>query len=96
MCAETIMNIAGELIASGRRESTPVAIVRWGTYEDQEVFTGTLHDLACQDGLAASEFRDAIRPPAIAIVGEVVSLREKLHWFGRRALEFAAVEAFES
>jgi uroporphyrin-III C-methyltransferase len=96
MCAETITNIAAELIASGRRESTPVAIVRWGTYEDQEVFTGTLHDLACQDGSAGSEFRGAIRPPAIAIVGEVVSLREKLHWFGRRALEFAAVEAFES
>ncbi len=83
MCAETITKIARALICGGRAASTPIAIIRWGTYEHQEVFAGTLEDL-----VEASEL-DSIRiePPAIAIVGDVVSLRERLHWFGSPSIE---------
>src|SRR5436190_3256703 len=45
MCAETIANIARDLVVDGRPASTPIAIVRSGTYEHQQVFTGTLEDL---------------------------------------------------
>ncbi len=96
MCAETITSIAGDLIANGRHPSTPIAIIRWGTYEHQEVYTGTLEDLAAQDEREALEFKARIAPPAIAIIGEVVSLKEKLHWFGRPAFEIAEVEAVEA
>jgi len=79
MCASTIGRIARELIEAGRKGSTPIAIIRWGTYEYQEVYTGSLEDVAQQAGSLRSQ--DAIRPPAIAVIGEVVSLREKLKWF---------------
>jgi uroporphyrinogen III methyltransferase / synthase len=67
--------IAAELMKHGRAPETPLAVVRWGSCERQEVFTC---DLAHAAELAA---REEVRPPAIIIVGEVVRLREKLRWF---------------
>src|SRR5436853_310080 len=84
MCASTISKIAGSLIEEGRPASTPVAIVRWGTYQEQEIFSGTLEDLAM---LSEGEIRARIQPPAIAIIGDVVSLRSKLKWFGSSSEE---------
>ncbi len=96
MCAETISSIARELVASGRAQSTPIAIVRWGTYEHQEVYSGTLEDLIAGDEYGSFK----IEPPAIAIIGEVAALGAKLSWFGSselryelRALPEAAVAA---
>ncbi|HTF36892.1 MAG TPA: SAM-dependent methyltransferase, partial [Blastocatellia bacterium] len=84
MCAETISSIARELVAAGRAPSTPVAIVRWGTYQHQEVYSGTLDELT-----AAAEYGGLrIEPPAIAIVGEVAALGTKLNWFGDAELRF--------
>jgi uroporphyrin-III C-methyltransferase len=84
MCAETISGIARELVASGRAPSTPIAIVRWGTYQHQEVYSGTLDEL-----IAADEYGGLrIEPPAIAIVGEVAALGTKLNWFGSDELRF--------
>lgn len=87
MCAETIKAISLELVSAGRLLATPVAVVRWATYQGQEVFTGTLGELIdAGDGLV-------IEPPAIAIVGEVVSLRERMRWFGRTELEHSLAES---
>ena len=72
--------VADSLIRAGRSASTPVALVRRATWPDQEVLTGTLGDIA--NRAEASGFQ----PPAVAIVGEVVALREKLSWFERRPL----------
>jgi uroporphyrin-III C-methyltransferase len=85
MCAETIAEIAGELVKNGRAPSTPIAIVRWGTYQHQEVYSGTLDDLIA----ASSNGGFKVEPPAIAIVGEVAALGEKLHWFGQDELRYA-------
>ena len=84
MCAETIALIARQLIAGGRAARTPIAIIRWGTYAHQEVYSGTLADLVLSDG-QSDEIK--IEPPAIAIIGNVVSLRDKLQWFGSRESE---------
>ena len=84
MCAETIGRIAHSLIASGRAPSTPIAIIRWGTYDYQEIYSGTLEEIAETDDEPG---RTPIAPPNLAIVGGVVSLREKLRWFGNPALE---------
>jgi uroporphyrinogen III methyltransferase/synthase len=87
MCSETIKNIARSLIEAGRPVSTPIAVVRWATYKEQEVFTATLEDVAG----AGDEL--VIEPPAIAIVGEVVSLRDEIKWFGKGELEYSIAES---
>jgi uroporphyrin-III C-methyltransferase len=88
MCGGTIAKIAGELISTGRSPLTPIAIIRWGTYQHQEVYAGRLEDIASDP-----EFK--IKPPAIAIVGDVVSLQEKLHWFGKDSLRHALSELYD-
>ena len=91
MCAENLRRIAAELIANGRLASTPIAVIRWGTYEHQEVYAGTLADLIEGED-TNEESHLEIRPPAIAIIGEVVSLKDKLHWYGRPAIELRSTE----
>ncbi|HLA10187.1 MAG TPA: uroporphyrinogen-III C-methyltransferase [Pyrinomonadaceae bacterium] len=66
--------IADDLIACGREPETPVAIIRWGTYETQQTVTGTLASIA-DDAEKAN-----MRAPAVIVVGEVVRLREHLNW----------------
>jgi uroporphyrin-III C-methyltransferase len=69
-------------VGFGRARSTPIAIVRWGTYEHQEVYSGTLKDL-----IEAAEIGGfKIEAPALAIVGEVAALGTKLNWFGSSEL----------
>ena len=84
MCAQSIHRIARELVTAGRSESTPVAIIRWGTYQHQEVYSGTLDDLIAMDEQDQRSIE--IAPPAIAIVGEVAALSSKLCWFGQDEL----------
>ncbi len=92
MCGGTIARIASELIAIGRSPSTPIAVIRWGTYQHQEVYTGALEDIACE---ARAPNALKIKPPAIAIVGEVVSLQEKLHWFGDDSLRHSLRQLYQ-
>src|SRR5262245_783172 len=88
MCAERIAGIVRKLVESGRSRSTPIALIRWGTYEHQEVYSGTLADLI--EGDADSSFK--IEPPAVAIVGEVAAFAQKLSWFGSEELRFSLSE----
>ena len=53
-----------------------VALVQQGTTRKQRIYIETLGSLA---DLAQ---REQLQPPTIIIVGEVVSLQEKLSWFG--------------
>jgi uroporphyrin-III C-methyltransferase / precorrin-2 dehydrogenase / sirohydrochlorin ferrochelatase len=71
-------HIQQQLIAAGRDEATPVAIVENGTRLQQRVVTGTLGllaELICQHQISS---------PALLIIGEVVRLQHQLHWFGQR------------
>jgi len=70
-----LQEIAMDLIANGRSAETPVAIIRWGSYQGQETLTGTLRSI----GRLAQEER--VRAPAVIVIGEVVKLRERLKWF---------------
>ena len=67
--------ICEQLISHGKNQETPVAIIQWGTTHRQKTVTGTLASI--EKVAAAAE----IKHPAIILVGEVVSLREKLAWF---------------
>ncbi len=70
-----LREIVADLIAAGRSIETPAAVIRWGTYEGQLTVTGTLGTIAA-DALNAG-----MRPPAVIVVGEVVTLRDRLKWF---------------
>ena len=76
-----LRQIAEKLIGAGRSQETPVAVIRWGTYEAQQVITGTLSTIA---DLADAE---RLRAPAIIVIGDVVRLRESLSWFGKELTE---------
>ncbi len=70
-----LQEIADKLISHGRASDTPVAVVRWGTTSRQEVVVGTLATIA------AVVAENQLKPPAVIVVGDVVRLRDKLHWF---------------
>jgi uroporphyrinogen III methyltransferase/synthase len=65
--------IVANLLKHGRSLETPVAVIRMGTTGEQESVLGTLTDIV--------EKSAAIEPPALIVVGDVVSLADKLDWF---------------
>lgn len=73
-----IAELCGELMAHGLPPTLPAAAVRHGTLPDQQVVTADLATLP--EAVAAA----GLSPPAIIIVGGVVSLQERFGWFGGR------------
>ncbi|MDD1968383.1 siroheme synthase CysG [Pseudomonas putida] len=67
--------ICSELVRHGRSADTPAALIQQGTTTNQRVFTGTLANLP---QLVAEH---EVHAPTLVIVGEVVTLRDKLAWF---------------
>lgn len=80
MCVKNLSTITNKLIEEGLRHNTPAAIIRWGTRPEQKVVTGTISEIA----QLAKEAK--LTPPAILVVGDVVSLREKLKWYENKPL----------
>jgi uroporphyrin-III C-methyltransferase / precorrin-2 dehydrogenase / sirohydrochlorin ferrochelatase len=68
--------ICAQLIAHGRAPTTPIALIQQGTTPEQKVYTGTLATLPAL--IADRE----VKAPTLIIVGEVVSLHDKLKWRG--------------
>ncbi|MFD2701221.1 uroporphyrinogen-III C-methyltransferase [Paenibacillus shunpengii] len=67
-----ISTIRTELIASGKKVDTPVAIIERGTTEQERIMVTTL------DQLEETAKINAIENPALIIIGEVVKVREEL------------------
>ncbi|MBI2160281.1 MAG: uroporphyrinogen-III C-methyltransferase [candidate division NC10 bacterium] len=68
------------LVDGGRSPETPVAAIRWGTTAQQRVVVGTLATIG-------DRMREVnLRPPAILVVGDVVSLLPRVRWAERRPL----------
>jgi uroporphyrinogen III methyltransferase/synthase len=80
MGTDRIGQIAQTLVGHGMDPATPIAMVRWGTTGRQQSIQGTLATIA----EVAAKAR--IGPPTVAIIGDVVKLRDKLNWFERRPL----------
>jgi len=68
-----------KLVLHGLPPSTPGAVVQHGTRRTQRVVTGTLATLPERVAKAL------LHAPTLTIVGEVVSLRDRLNWFVPRA-----------
>ena len=68
-------HICEELIRHGRSAGTPAALIQQGTTSNQRVYTGSLAELP------ALVAQHQVQAPTLVIVGEVVSLRDKLAWF---------------
>ena len=71
---------AAALIAAGRDPEEPAAAIERGTMPGQRTVTATLGTLA-----EAVE-REAVKAPALIVVGEVARRREQLGWLERRPL----------
>lgn len=72
MAIKHILTIKDNLINAGINPQTPVAIVENASYKTQIVKTGTVSNI--------EEVVAGMKPPCIIVVGDVVSLREKLDW----------------
>ena len=72
--------IADALCRGGMDINTPVALVQWGTWTKQRTITGSLGNIVARGREAGLE------PPIVAVIGEVVSLRDQLRWFDCRPL----------
>jgi len=64
-----------KLVEHGLARTTPAAVVQQGTRRTQRVVTGTLTTLPARAAKAE------LHAPTLIIVGDVVSLRERLNWF---------------
>ena len=80
MGTDRIGEIASMLIEHGMNPQTPVAVTQWGTTERQVSISAPLAEIGKR--LAEKQ----IGPPTVAVIGEVVNLREKLNWFEQRPL----------
>jgi len=65
--------IQTQLLKFGRGADTPVALINKGTTADQHIVIGTLSEL--------SQLGGGLNGPTLMIIGEVVSLADKLAWF---------------
>ncbi len=80
MGVERIGPISSSFIANGAAADTPIALVRWGTTGQQQTLRGTLGDIA-------QKVADAgFGAPAVAVIGDVVQMRDQLNWFEKRPL----------
>ena len=80
MAWESLPTIVEALLRHGKQPDTPTALVRWGTEPYQQTVVGTLESIEAKAAAAG------LRPPVVAIIGEVVRLRERLRWFDNRPL----------
>lgn len=75
--------IREQLLAHGKGGDTPVALIERGTQPCQRVIRGTLNELPA---LAVG-----VESPALIMVGSVVTLADKLAWFGQGGAADAAL-----
>jgi uroporphyrin-III C-methyltransferase / precorrin-2 dehydrogenase / sirohydrochlorin ferrochelatase len=72
MATEHLQIIAKTLIRHGRNAQTPVSVITDGTLPSQRTISTRLDSVA--HGVAGAE----IRPPAVVVVGEVVTISEQI------------------
>lgn len=69
-----IQTICRQLVDGGMQKDMPIAVIQDGTTLKQKIVTGTVSNIASRVK------KSSLKPPSIIIIGEVVSLSEKLKW----------------
>ena len=72
--------IASRLINAGKSPDTPIALIQDAATPDQKTVTGALADIALRASKAG------LRPPVVAVIGEVARLRDRIAWHETRPL----------
>ncbi|HMF13433.1 MAG TPA: uroporphyrinogen-III C-methyltransferase [Gemmataceae bacterium] len=72
--------ITQNLVAHGKSPDTPAAAIRWGSTGEQRTVEAPLHRLA--DAVRTA----GLEPPALVVIGSVVSMRSQLAWWEERPL----------
>ncbi len=80
MGVKSLPEITRRLMDSGKDGRTPAAVIEKGTTARQRIVAGTLEDIAGRVAEAG------IESPAVTVIGKVVALREKIHWFPKGRL----------
>ncbi|MFT8320254.1 MAG: uroporphyrinogen-III C-methyltransferase [Bacillus sp. (in: firmicutes)] len=81
MGVKNLPSIREKLLLHGKKASTPVALINWGTTSIQKTVVTTLGEVV-EDAANGK-----IDNPCMIIVGEVVKMREKISWFEEAYLE---------
>lgn len=81
MGVSKLLFITQQLIQYGCKESTPAAVIRWGSTSNQKTAIGTVGTIVEQVAQAQ------LKPPAILVVGQVVGMAHQLQWFDPSAFE---------
>lgn len=80
MGLSNLENIRDQLVANGKNSETPCAVVMRGTCSKQKKVIGTLNNIS-------EKVKEAgLKSPCIIVVGEVVTLNEKLSWYEKKPL----------
>lgn len=74
MGIENLPKIMGKLMHHGLDKDTKVAIIERGTLQDQKIIIGNASNII------EKMKESSIKPPAVIVIGEVVSLSEKIRW----------------
>lgn len=77
MGVKELSRICEDLINCGMDKNTMVAIIENGTTKKQRELVGNLSNIV------ARARRSNLKPPAIIIIGKVVSLHKRLGWYSR-------------
>jgi uroporphyrinogen III methyltransferase/synthase len=80
MGIKNLPSIAENLIKHGRDPKSSVAVIRWASTPEQQTVVGNLENIAARVNQAG------IKPPALVVVGEVVTLRDTISWFEKKPL----------
>jgi len=80
MAVKNMDMLIKKLIENGKSPDTPVAVIRWGTRPEQKTVTGTLGNII------SIVKENAIKPPAVMVVGEVIKLRDALMWYEKKPM----------
>ncbi len=80
MAMGNLAKVVAELIDNGRSTDTPIALIQWGSYPFQRTLVGTLGNVLEKSKACG------MKPPVVMVVGEVVSLRDRINWFESRPL----------
>jgi uroporphyrin-III C-methyltransferase/precorrin-2 dehydrogenase/sirohydrochlorin ferrochelatase len=82
MSLDRLGDVAAALIRHGRPPATPVAVIADGTLPTQHTINATLQTVASRTATAG------IRPPAVVVVGDVVTVAAQAAELSRAAATF--------